>query len=109
VGRMTQVSKIKLNPELKNKLIKKLWFSISSMRSREEVEEFFSNFLTRTEVEMLAKRLEVQKELIDNDKVIYRQLGLKLRLSPITIATHKRLLRRSSKLYKDIVRRLKKY
>lgn len=100
---MPQVSKIKIDPKKKGILISKFWNAIDSLNNKVEVEEFLRNFFTNTEIEMFAKRLEVQKRLFKNEDISYKELGFELKISTVTIARHKRILKRSSDRFKKIL------
>jgi len=101
---MPQVSRVRIEPELKEKLVSKFIGGISSLGGRKDIELFLMTFLTDTEVEMLAKRLEVQKRLLENEDVPYREIGYDLSISSITVARHKRILKKGVKRYKELLR-----
>lgn len=56
---MTQVSKYPLDRDLENEIYRKFWHSVSFLRDADVVASFFSDFLTETEILMLAKRFTI--------------------------------------------------
>ena len=67
---MTQVSKYPLKKEVEHELFSLFWNSISDLRTKSSVSEFFSDLLTDTEEIMLAKRFAVAILLFQGKKPI---------------------------------------
>ena len=58
---MARLSQYSLEDKRVNELIGQLWNAFSLLENRTEVKRFLSKFFTGTEIEMLAKRLELLK------------------------------------------------
>lgn len=56
---MPQISKIKLNSEIEDRIFSLLWKSLSRLEDSDESAEFMSDLLTETERLMVAKRLSI--------------------------------------------------
>lgn len=65
---MTQVSRYPLDKDIEEEIFRKFWKSISSLRETETVSSFFSDFLTKTEELMLAKRFTIAVLLLRGRK-----------------------------------------
>jgi uncharacterized protein YerC len=53
---MVQISKKLLDKELEEEIYNQLWYSLGKVNNSKKTSEFFSDFLTKTEKLMLAKR-----------------------------------------------------
>ena len=56
---VTQISKYPLDKQIEQEMFRKFWRSISALREADIVASFFSDFLTKTEELMLAKRFTI--------------------------------------------------
>jgi uncharacterized protein YerC len=105
---MTQVSKYPLDKDSENILFRKFWHSISSLHNVNEVSIFFSDFLTKTESIMLAKRFAIavfllrgksQKEITNLLHVSYSATGAVSgwikNAKPQTVATMNRIIKQN--------------
>ncbi|OGV89883.1 hypothetical protein A2Z41_00740 [Microgenomates group bacterium RBG_19FT_COMBO_39_10] len=80
-----QVSKKKVNPNLKNQIYQLLYQVIADIRSKKEAEIFLNEGLTETELEIFAKRLGAAYYL--NKGRSYANIKTNLRLSSATISS----------------------
>lgn len=80
---MSQISKRKLEPKIKQDLLDSLSYAIKELKTKEEVDKFLSSALTDTERIMVAKRI-VTAFLLGN-KVEEKKIGDALKLTPSTI------------------------
>ena len=61
---MTKISRKPMDAEKFGHLINNLWSAFTLMDSKEDVRLLFKDLFTRTEVKMLAKRLEIARRLL---------------------------------------------
>lgn len=80
-----QVSKKKINPQLKNQIYQLLYQTLADIHSKREIKIFLSEILTDNELEMFAKRLGVAYYL-DKSRT-YSNIKNNLKLSSATIST----------------------
>jgi TrpR-related protein YerC/YecD len=81
---MTKISRIKLDQDDLALLIGQLWKAFTLLETKDEVHKFLHDILTRTEIQMLAKRLEVVKMLREGHT--YDLIRKRLNVSDVTIA-----------------------
>lgn len=81
---MTQVSKIKLRPEIENRIYELFEDAVLHLRSREDVLGFLKDFLSPTERVILAKRFAIAILLLKNND--YNSISDTLRVTPNTIS-----------------------
>ena len=80
---MTKVSKYPLNKSIENRVFELFYKSIADLKTSNQVQEFFIEFLTPTEQIMLAKRLAIA--LMLNRHYTYSSIVDFLKVSPDTI------------------------
>lgn len=102
---MTKVSRFKLNSTQKEKIVDRLWEALS-LREKKEVQEFWGRILTPTEITMLAKRIEVLKQV--NRGSSYSEIRDKLKVTDNTINKMSNILHRASDAFLKILLRLDK-
>ncbi|MBI4049415.1 MAG: hypothetical protein HY395_01185 [Candidatus Doudnabacteria bacterium] len=81
---MTKVSRIKLPKERDELMLNQLWQAVTLLETKDEVRKFLRNILTRTEIKMLSKRLEVIRLL--DEGYTYFEIRKQLSMSESTIA-----------------------
>ena len=74
----------------RGELFDELWTMIALLENREEVKNFFKDLLSETEALMLARRIRIAKLLIEGNS--YDGICLKLKTSPLTVASVHRWL-----------------
>lgn len=79
-----QVSKQKINPNLKNQIFQLLYQVLADIHSKKEIETFLKDALTKTELEIFAKRLGAAYYL-DKGRS-YANIKDNLKLSSATIS-----------------------
>lgn len=80
-----RTSKKKINKNLARQIYRLLYQVIADTHNPKEVEEFFKDFLSETELEILAKRLAIAYWL--NKSRNYENIKTNLSVSSTTIAT----------------------
>jgi len=80
---MSQVSKRRLEPQIKKDLLDSLSYTIKELKTKADVDMFLSSALTDTERLMVAKRV-VAAYLLRNE-VEEKKIGNSLKLTPATI------------------------
>ncbi len=101
---MSQVSKTHLEATIQKELYDQFSFIISELKSSTEVEDFFSEFLTRTERIMLSKRLGIAVLLTKG--YTYRDTRHVLHVSFPTIRSVQFWLDHGGKGYKAAVEKI---
>jgi len=81
---MTKLSRKQLPATQKGKIIEQLWRAFASLENKNEVHDFLHDILTHTEIEMLAKRLQVVVML--DQGFTYEQIKKALNISEATIS-----------------------
>jgi len=87
-----QTSKKQINPNLKNQLFQLLYQVLADIRSKKEARIFLNEVLTKTELEMLAKRLGTAYYLDQGRS--YSNIKANLKLSSATISAVAEQMRR---------------
>jgi len=80
---MTRVSRFPLKEKVYNEIIETLWEVVTDLDREEDVERFFSVFLSKAEKIMLAKRLAIAVML--EAGIDYLEISEKLKVSTGTI------------------------
>jgi len=89
---MVQLSKKKIGKKLEKQICQLLYQVIADINNPKEAEEFLKDFLTKTELEVLAKRLGVAYYLKQNQD--YNLIRKNLAISSTTIATIKNQMKK---------------
>jgi len=89
---MVQLSKKKINKNLEGQIYKLLYQVIADINNPKEAEEFLKDFLSKTELEVLAKRLGAVYYLKQNQD--YSLIRKNLAISSTTIATIKNQIKK---------------
>ena len=84
-----RVSENKLNPSLKNQLIKTFAQTLLDLKNMDEMHEFLNDFFNDSELETFAKRLSVAYWLKKGRS--YENIHINLKVSSATIATIEKL------------------
>ncbi|MBI3952794.1 MAG: helix-turn-helix domain-containing protein [Candidatus Doudnabacteria bacterium] len=103
---MTKLSSKKLPSDRTGFLIDQLWKAVTLLETKEEVRQFLHDILTRTELQMLAKRLEVVKMI--SEGYTYEQIRKQLNISDVTIAKINNWFEAFGSGYRLIIERLHK-
>ncbi|KKR71069.1 MAG: hypothetical protein UU12_C0009G0013 [Candidatus Woesebacteria bacterium GW2011_GWA2_40_7b] len=101
---MTQVSKFLLSKDSEDKISNFLFETIANIKTKNDVSEFLKDFLSPTELVMLAKRLAIGV-LVSSKKYEYKQISRILRVSTTTVGSVSGLYK-SDGYYKKIVDRI---
>jgi TrpR-related protein YerC/YecD len=101
---MTKISRIKLEPNLESELRNQLWKAITLLEDKTEVKEFLRDLLTRTEITMLSKRLEVIKRL--KEGYTYSEISKQLNVSESTITKLHNWFEAFGEGYRKVIERL---
>ena len=80
---MSQVSKRKIEPQIKKELLDSLSYTIKELKTKNEVDRFLSSALTKTERVMIAKR--VLTAYLLNNNVEENKIGQTLKLTAATV------------------------
>ena len=103
---MAKFSRIpKLSKKDRQKLLIALCEALTSIKKREEAAQFLTDLLSPQELEMLAKRLEIAKLLVDGDT--YDTIRNKLKVSHNTIARINAWLTLSGGGFRMVIERTK--
>ena len=100
---MTKVSRIPLDRQIEFDLKNDFWHALGKL-NKAEVELLFREILSPTEIIMLAKRLEILKQLLK--KYRYQDIKESIRVTEPTIAKVSLTLQRSSSHFRDLVIKL---
>jgi len=101
---MTKISAKKLTENQMGLLIGQLWKAVTLLENKEEVHKFLRDLLTRTESQMLAKRLQAVKMLKEGCK--YFEIRKKLNMSDVTIAKLRNEYESFGEGYRMVIERL---
>ena len=101
---MTKLSTKKLTENKIGLLIDQLWRAITLLETKEEVHDFLHDLLTRTELQMVAKRLQVVKML--SEGFTYLQIRKQYNISDVTIAKINNWFESFGKGYRLVIQRL---
>lgn len=98
---MAQVSKFPVSRDVSDRISEVFQMTISSLSSKEDIEEFFEEFLSPVEKIMLAKRLSIAVLLAKG--YTYPSIASVLRVTPSTIASVSLALKYKGKGYQKAV------
>lgn len=101
---MPRVSqKKRLEFEDEQRLLEKLFLAFSSLGNWQEAEAFFVEFLTKEEISMLAKRLELYKRV--SRKQSYKKIIRELKVTNQTISDAKKKMKRADVYFLRVLRK----
>ncbi len=86
-------------------MIDQLWLAIALLKDKKEVHDFLHDILTHTEIQMLAKRLQVVIML--EEGLTYEQIKSSLNVSEATISKIQNWKEAFGKGYTMVIERLK--
>jgi uncharacterized protein YerC len=101
---MSQISKYPVNKEVSERMFEVFQTTISSLSNKEEIEDFFEDFLSPIEKIMLAKRLSIAVLLAKGYS--YPSIAAILRVTPNTIANVSLALKYKGRGYKKAVEKI---
>ncbi len=101
---MSQVSKYPVSKEVSDRMFEVFQMTISSLNSKQDIEEFFDEFLSPIEKIMLVKRLSIAVLLTKGYS--YPLISNILRVTPRTIATVSLSLKYKGKGYQKAVEKI---
>jgi len=101
---MSQVSKYPVSKDVSDRMFEVFQMTISSLNNKEDIEEFFDEFLSPIEKIMLAKRLSIAVLLVKGHS--YPSISAILRVTPRTIATVSLALKYRGKGYQKAVEKV---
>jgi len=96
----------RISSEERRELLDEFWTMIALLESRDEVKNFFKDLLSETEALMLARRIQIAKYLLGGYG--YDTICMKLRTSPLTVASVHRWLQSGFGGYKKSLPKLKR-
>lgn len=88
---MSKFDPYSLSPKERNKILDEFYFMVVSLRTREQVINFFKDLLTPSEAIMLARRIQIAKLLLQGYD--YREISTKLKTGVDTITKVQRWLK----------------
>lgn len=101
---MSQVSKYPVSKDVSDRMFEVFQVTISSLKSKDDIEEFFDEFLSPIEKIMLAKRLSIAVLLAKGYS--YYSISSILKVTPRTIATVSLALKYRGKGYQKAVEKI---
>jgi TrpR-related protein YerC/YecD len=99
-----QISKTKLNQEIKKQIDKIFCQTIADLKRKEDVEIFIRDFFTKTEKSVMTKRLAVAMFLEKGRS--YEQIKKSLKVSSATIASVDKMMNKNSEGFVLALRRI---
>ncbi|MCH7952140.1 hypothetical protein IH980_05370 [Patescibacteria group bacterium] len=90
--------------EDEQRLLEKLFLALSSLGNWQEAEAFLVEFLTKEELAMLAKRLELYKRI--QQKQRYREIMRALHVTAQTVSEARKKMKRAGVYFERILRKL---
>ena len=81
---MVKVNPRKINSTDRMKYLDLLWTSVATLKSREEVKNFFKDLLSESESIMLSRRIMIAKYLLEG--LTYNEIRARLRVGDNNIA-----------------------
>lgn len=96
----------KLTKNQRQELMLTLCKALISLKNEQETARFLADLLSPQEVEMIAKRLEIARLLVEGDN--YETIQGKLKVSPVTIARVNTWLNISGEGFKTAIERTKR-
>lgn len=100
---MTKVSRRPLDWKVKRELTREFWYALGKL-NRQEVEIFLRDVLSPTEITMIAKRLEILKQL--RSKYDYENIRRTVKVTDATIAKMSEKLQKTGGEFLKILDRL---
>lgn len=101
---MAQVSRYPVSKEVSDRMFEVFRMTISSLNSKEDIEDFFNELLSPIEKIMLAKRLSIAVLLAKGYS--YPSISASLRVTPRTIASVSITLKYRGKGYRKAVEKI---
>ena len=87
---MTKVSRYKLDPEKRNLILNDFWSAVTLLDDKKQISNFFKSLLTHTEMEMVSKRIQIVKMLLNGRS--YEEIKRTIKVTDSTIARINNLL-----------------
>jgi len=87
---MTKVSKYKLDPDKRNLIFNDFSSIVTLLDDKKQIASFFKSLLTRTELEMISKRIQIAKMLVDGHN--YNEIKKSVNVTDSTISRISNLL-----------------
>ncbi len=103
---MPRVKPGSVKKEDRDKLLNEFWVSVSLLRSKEEIKNFFRDLLSESEALMLARRFEIAKLILEDKS--YLEIREKLGAGFSTIGVVHSWLQGGFGGYKKLIDRLEK-
>lgn len=97
---MTPVSRRILNKKIKYDLINEFWFALGKL-NRQEIELFFKDILSPTEIIILSKRIEILKQLRKRNK--WMDIADNIKVTEATIAKMSEKLQKANESFIKIL------
>jgi len=91
--------------EAEQELLDRLFSAFALLGNWQAAESFLMEFLTRQELTMLAKRLELYKRIMARQK--YREIIHDLRVTSQTVSSAKKKLKRADAYFERIMRKFR--
>jgi len=88
---MAKFNHYSISKEDKNKILNELYFVVGSLKNKEQIINFFNDILTKSELIMLARRIQIARMLIEGQS--YWQISRKLKTGIDTIMRVQRWLK----------------
>ena len=102
---MARVSvKKPLEFEEEQHLLEKLFLAFSSLGNWQEAEAFFLEFLTKEEIAMLAKRLELLKRIQGDER--YKTIMRDLKVTAQTVSDARKKMKRADAYFERVLRKM---
>lgn len=98
---MTQVSRIPLNQKVKDRVLQIFFSSLADLKTPQSTENFLTDFLSPTEITMLAKRLSIAVMIAKGYD--YRSISQVLKVSLATVTKVGLWYKELGKSYKIVV------
>ena len=90
--------------EQEQMLLERLFAALASLRNWQEVEAFLMEFLTKQELAMLAKRLELYKRIAKKQK--YKGIMRDLNVTAQTVSDAKKKMKRADAYFLRVLNKL---
>jgi len=85
-------------------LLEKLFLAFSSLGNWQEAEAFFLEFLTKEEIAMLAKRLELLKRIQGDER--YKTIMRDLKVTAQTVSDARKKMKRADVYFERVLRKM---
>ncbi|OGY21098.1 MAG: hypothetical protein A3A65_03330 [Candidatus Chisholmbacteria bacterium RIFCSPLOWO2_01_FULL_49_14] len=85
-------------------LLEKLFLAFSSLGNWQEAEAFFLEFLTKEEIAMLAKRLELLKRIQGDER--YKTIMRDLKVTAQTVSDARKKMKRADAYFERVLRKM---